>query len=264
MNKILLNYMRETDIDDRMLWKDRAKGQLVFMRDTVAGALLGAPVFQISTHRSKSIELPVYGFVLRNGTTVVARDNFHDIKVSVNPLKALPKKCVPVDLITAGLSSDIYDCYLEGFKKEWGYGKYVPGKKGGFTVEVYDDYNFYVLMHGINLAFGDMRFPKRARRRSAESIAASISRIYAANRVGEPLTENMKGRGMCGNFTDGWEVLRHTYRQADHAMHAASDERSVQKIMEHPIEFAELILEYKDAGVLDEFLFEEYAFNYGF
>lgn len=264
MNEILLNYMRGSYIDDNMIWKDRADEQMIFMRDDIALRLLGVPVFHIGTHRSKSIELPVYGFVMRNGTAVIARDNFHNIKVSVVPPKALPKKCLPLDLITDGLSSDIHDCYLEGFKKEWAYGRYEPGKKGGFTVEVYEKYDFYVLMYCIGGAFGDMKIPEARRKRSVASIAESISKIYRANKVGFPLTERMKAEGITGNYTDGFEVLHGTYRKAETAMRLADDQRGVMNISADPSGFAELILKYKDAGVLDTFLFEEYAFNYGF
>ena len=83
-SKLLLEWMRETpDIEDKMNWKRPAERQMCFVRDQIGRNLLRVPVFAVSTHRSKSIDLPVYGLTMRNGIEMYARENFYGWVVSL-------------------------------------------------------------------------------------------------------------------------------------------------------------------------------------
>ena len=74
---LLLQWMRSSEIDDSMCWKNAAERQMCFVRDVLCTDLLKVPVFVVSTHTSKSILLPVYRFRLQNGIIVTARENFY-------------------------------------------------------------------------------------------------------------------------------------------------------------------------------------------
>ena len=80
---LLLQWMRSSEIDDSMCWKNAAERQMCFVRDVLCTNLLKVPVFVVSTHMSKSILLPVYRFRLQNGIIVTARENFYGWSVSI-------------------------------------------------------------------------------------------------------------------------------------------------------------------------------------
>src|ERR1035437_5805750 len=81
-------WINENTPADNMKYKDAAVEQLVFIRDLFAGMFVDflEKIEVISTHTSKSIKLPVYYVKFKDGTTLIIRDNFHDLKVSVNSI----------------------------------------------------------------------------------------------------------------------------------------------------------------------------------
>lgn len=107
---------------DQMVYKKGAEGQ--FQDFLNFAEKLGAKTRVVSTHRSKSIALPVVEFTTPYGVRCIARDNFHDIKVSV----WAPSPC-DHDLfgLVAGGDSYLAGCYFEGFVSEWVHKPFVLG-----------------------------------------------------------------------------------------------------------------------------------------
>ena len=101
--ELLLHWMRKQEIDDKMLYKNAAIKQECFIRDQICMRLLHTHSFVISTHRSKSIVLPVYAFTMENGIKVICRENFYGWKLSVKLPKDRPcENIIPEDLLEDG------------------------------------------------------------------------------------------------------------------------------------------------------------------
>jgi hypothetical protein len=243
-NQNLLDFNRVWEISDKMIYKDAAWQQNNFIRDVVCRGLLGAIPFKVSEHRSKSIKLPVYGFVMDNGIVIVARENFYGWKLSVKTPRPLPVGYLPTDILEGGVydenredNNKIYSCYLEGFKEEWAYDAYNPkdDKQTEFTIGVYDDYNFYMLMYLLNKAFSPMAFNASDDKRSVSEIAESISEIKN-----------------CQPNMDSWEVFPLTRRLVECDVDDYDDAKR----------YAELIVGNSKAH--EVFLMEEYMYNFKF
>lgn len=105
----------------------------------------------ISTHRSKSVKLPVYQINLKDyGIEMVLRNNFYDWKASV-------KSEQPLDFDFMGLfdpSKEWDDCFCEGFPKDKVYGSYSSSCRQ-FTFEVNTHYELwtfaYLLSHYLGI-----------------------------------------------------------------------------------------------------------------
>lgn len=249
MNQNLSDFNRVWKISDNKIYKDAAWQQNNFIRDVVCHRLLGVIPFKVSEHRSKSIDLPVYGFVMDNGIVIVARENFYGWKVSVKSPRPLPVGYLPTDIMERygvydGNCEDnnkIHSCYLEGFKKEWAYDAYNPkdDKQTEFTIGVYGDYNFYMLMYLLNKAFSPMTFNAEDDKRSVGEIAETISEIKN-----------------CQPNMESWEVFPLTRRQVEANGYVALDTYDdVEK-------YAELIV--GDCKAHEVFLMEEYMYKYKF
>ena len=145
MNKFLLEWMREQpEIDDKMIFKNAAIHQMCFIRDTVCAYFLHVPVFVNSTHRSKSLTLPVYRFRLNNGIVVICRENFYGWVVSINSPFNIS---IPEDLTDT--KEDMSPQFCEGFHFDQCY----PFATKNFrlsTLDISDNYKFYTLMYFLN------------------------------------------------------------------------------------------------------------------
>ena len=120
---------------DSMIFKDSMSRQFVFFRDVMVSGLFYDKVESleaVSTHTSKSVKLPVYKAVLKNGTIIIARCNFHDWKVSVWSNYKLK---FPLSLLNKEGEEVQSHHYCEGFKNEWILDSYKNNKKE-FTVEL--------------------------------------------------------------------------------------------------------------------------------
>lgn len=148
MNQLLLEYMRTHEIDDNMVYKEAAIQQMCFIRDALCYYLLRVPVFVVSTHRSKSIQLPVYYFEMRNGIRAIMRENFHGWVVTL-------KTPFPVTLEDfcygdgGERSEDITSCYAGGFKDSWVF-PYVKKEARFTTFRVDEKYQLYTLFYMLN------------------------------------------------------------------------------------------------------------------
>lgn len=247
MKQLLLSWLRNDEVDDKMIYKNAAERQEIFMRDNVGVSLLEAPVFVISEHRSKSITLPVYGFTMRNGIKVICRDNFYNWKVSVQ----LPR-CreygdivVPRDLVSGGYREDVADCYFEGFKNEWVFPAFDPDndKQLNFSVEVSDDYRLYTLLHNLKNLFMDKCFDTEGI--TVDEVKLSIRNLYDKFFVDD-------------YSLDGSELFFETYHHLND--YDFRKEHNIEKplwdVYKNAEDFAEQIVKYPE--ILEEFLMEKY------
>ena len=247
MKQFLLSWLRNDEVDDKMIYKNAAERQEIFVRDDVGASLLKVPVFVISEHHSKSITLPVYGFTMRNGIKVICRDNFYNWKVSVQ----LPR-CreygdivVPRDLVTDGYRKNISDCYFEGFKNEWVFPAFDPDddKQVKFSVEVSDDYRLYALLYNLKHLFMDKVF--NANNITVDEVKLSIRNLYDKFFVDD---YNL----------DGGELFFRTYHHLnDYDFREKHNiKESFWDIYKNAEDFAEQIVKYPE--ILNEFLMEKY------
>lgn len=118
------DWARNNFVPDEMVYKNGAIEQVKTFLE--AAEVMDADPFVVSTHRSKSIELPVVEFRTKYGVRCIVRDNFHDIKMSV----WCPEPCNH-DLfgIPAGGDGYLHPVYFEGFKDEWIHEPFVLGAK---------------------------------------------------------------------------------------------------------------------------------------
>lgn len=141
--------MRTHEIDESKVWKQDAISQMCFVRDTLCNYLLRVPVFVVSTHRSKSIDLPVYYFEMRNGIRAIMRENFHGWVVTL----LLPFPVTLEDFCHGHggepFIEDIRPCYAEGFRPSWVH-PYVKENARRTTFTVDGDYKLYTLFYLLN------------------------------------------------------------------------------------------------------------------
>lgn len=156
MNKLLIEFMRENELDDKLIYKNAAERQMVFVRDAIGMHLTHSPIFVLSTHMSKSCLLPVYGLKLTNGIELIMRENFYGWVVSIRSpftIDKLPKFCHG-DMNDNG-SSDIDECYCEGFHSSWVYG-FANENFRYSTFRVHEDYDLYTLIYELNNLEGEI------------------------------------------------------------------------------------------------------------
>lgn len=149
MKQEILEYMRTNEINKDLIFRDSALSQMRFVRDEVCRYLLNkTPCYVVSTHYSKSIQLPVYEFDF-NGITVTMRENFYGWVVSLNSTKPIT---FDKDLIYYDIKEDIegiYPCYCEGFDEKWVYPAYLEGCHQ-CTFRVFDKYRLWTLIYLLN------------------------------------------------------------------------------------------------------------------
>ena len=95
-------------------------------------------VLVISTHTSKSVELPVFYIKLLDGTSFTMRCNFFNWKISVSS----PRDVVAHFMGLFDPNAEIEACYCEGFPEESVYGSYW-GDQRQFTFELFDNFMVY-------------------------------------------------------------------------------------------------------------------------
>lgn len=129
---------------EQMVYREAANAQIVFFRDECREMFDKnlELVEVVSTHRSKSIDLPVYHYKLKNGIEMIVRDNFHGVKVSVYSPIALD---FPEMLFTDGITEPVLPVYCEGFEKAWVFDTHRNNKKL-FTVGLESRKYFSIMM----------------------------------------------------------------------------------------------------------------------
>ena len=149
----LQKWINEQTIGDEMLWKGSWGRQVEFVRDSVTGLFCADLDYEdkkdvvtvISTHRSKSIVLPVYKLCREDiGLTLILRNNFFNWKMSVISEKPLDVNfdglCYTTPPIEPDYTGDhLANCYFEGFPPEYIFGYYSTSDKKKFSVEIWSD-----------------------------------------------------------------------------------------------------------------------------
>jgi hypothetical protein len=150
----LLTWSRINEPEDQMLWKQGYWDQIMFVRDRLPDIWYESgkdtldsirySINVISTHRSKSILLPVYEIKIpKYNLTFVIRYNFYDWKISVESNIAL-------DIDFMGLfdrCENINNIYCEGFPKDRVHTSYADDMwHKNFTVEIRNDYQVYMFV----------------------------------------------------------------------------------------------------------------------
>lgn len=148
----LTAWKRVHDVPETRIWRDQFHNQMHFI-GYIIDALIRKDyedfkdnsVMVISTHRSKSIDLPVYQIDLEKyGVEMILRDNYYNWKVSVNSKK-------PLDCDFMGIfdpDEKWSSLYCEGFPYDKVYGSYNENHSQ-FTVELtskYDLYTFFIIL----------------------------------------------------------------------------------------------------------------------
>lgn len=275
MKQELLHFMRKQKLDDNLMWKDASISQELFVRDTICGNLLKVHGFVVSTHYSKSCELPVYFITMRNGVKLIMRNNFYDWKVSVETpdnQPALPANYLPKDLMslkmTDGKPQKIPQCYLEGFKKQWCYGGYDPENTARkFTIEVPSKYSLYVIIYLLKHAYPDISILAGTDTRTAEELTKDINTIldnnghneFEVNRFAEKNKNEAKSRVM-----SAWEILWETYKKIEDLKHDEHYNKTevydmFPCINESVENYVNVIMKYPEAH--EEFLREELMYK---
>jgi hypothetical protein len=90
-----------------------------------------------STHRSKSIKLPVLCITLIDGSKIYLRDNFHNLKVSFD----LTFSYQGFNVDSTYKQASLNHCYFEGFESSWVFGKYTKSNTQQFSCEAKSDYD---------------------------------------------------------------------------------------------------------------------------
>lgn len=136
---------------DEMLWRPGFWKQITFVRDHIHRLFVVTyveskknPVMVVSTHTSKSIELPVYSIKIP-GIEVRMRYNFYDWKVSIR--SELPVPDVFHNIIKR--DEKVHQVYFEGFQDDWIFGSYNQDPRR-FSVEIGNAYDLYAFILAIN------------------------------------------------------------------------------------------------------------------
>lgn len=153
--------MKESELYFKESWRE----QIMFVRDWIVQLLSEDCDFEerrrggsrqaqvISTHGSKSTELPVY-HIVGDHMEVWLRGNYYDWKVSVRSAEPV-QDIMMKRLITSGYDKAISPVYFEGFEPEWIFGSYLDNPRE-FSIEgPYHEEPFYTLMYLLTEQFRD-------------------------------------------------------------------------------------------------------------
>lgn len=152
----LLMWCRERpEIPDEMRWKQAHWSQVLFVRDRLpmAWARTDAEYSRhdadgtlvVGTHRSKSIELPVYQIDLPQlGVVAMLRGNFYNWKVSIRAEADVALN--PDGLFDPADERSIRGVYCGGFAASWVFGPYAKDRRR-FTLEASNEHQVYTLFH---------------------------------------------------------------------------------------------------------------------
>ena len=142
-------WIRVNEPNESLIYASGLGEQVCFVRDRLCGLLFpdyekweNNPPLVISTHRSKSVKLPVFKINLEEyGIEMILRYNFYDWKVSINSDKPLE-----FDFMEVFNPKDVYSsCICEGFPKDKVYGSYEQNHSQ-FTIEIDSNYDLYTFV----------------------------------------------------------------------------------------------------------------------
>ena len=145
-NLTLLEYMRMYKCDNNLYYQEAGINQMTFVRDNISNYLLNTPVFVVNTHRSKSVELPVYAMRLLNGIKVIMRDNFYGWVISIISSKPIS---IPKDLVIYNDLHKLSPYHCDGFNDEWVF-EYNIENFTSTTVRINDKFRLFTLLYLLN------------------------------------------------------------------------------------------------------------------
>lgn len=161
-------WISEQVVGDEMLWNGAFGHQVGFIRDHLVGLIGRGLEYEdrkqvatvISTHRSKSIVLPVVQVERKDlGLRLVMRNNFYNWKLSViseQPIDAdfsgLFHTTPPVERDYTG--DPLAAVYFEGFPDSLVYGYYGPSNKRRWSAEIGGDNGMWTTCFLIMKALG--------------------------------------------------------------------------------------------------------------
>jgi len=175
-----------------MYYKKASGGQIMFARDNLCSLVsAGLPYDRerktltvISTHRSKSVVLPVYNFERPDlGLRFVARENFYNWKLSVISER-------PIDCDFAGLfkttppiqpeytGDPLSSVYFEGFPEDLVFG-YYETNKCRFSAEIGGDQAMWTVLFLIMRSVGAIKARPWHTRESHQAELAAESKARA-------------------------------------------------------------------------------------
>lgn len=141
--------------EETLLFKKEYYAQIKFVQGVIPRTLakdyndcieIQKNIRVISTHRSKSVTLPVFRVELKGGTAFTMRYNFYNWKISVSSPDVV--KIDPTGIFDP--NKHINAVYCEGFPEQLVYGSYAENPLQ-FTIELpagyYDIYNFFFYFH---------------------------------------------------------------------------------------------------------------------
>jgi len=175
----LREWVNEHPVGDEMLWKRGSEGQNEFFYD-IQGLIGVGLAYEdaknlarvISTHRSKSIVLPVVEYNREDlGLRLILRNNFYNWKLSVistNPIKAdfsnLFFTIPPVEPEYTG--DPLHPVYFEGFPRELIFGYYTTSDGRHWSAEIGGDKTLwtvlFLIMRAVE-AFGTPRWAQKGK-----------------------------------------------------------------------------------------------------
>jgi len=150
------NWVRDSLMSqsDDLIYKDAANNQIGFVRWKLSGLLANRDdhtieefktLFKVvSTHHSKSVELPVYYVDWKRGFTFVLRYNFYNWNVTI--IDNRPSDTSPLKLPEYMHIDEQYGyCFVEGFPEEYIKGKYIENPRA-FTFCCDHDHDLYAIV----------------------------------------------------------------------------------------------------------------------
>lgn len=152
--------------NDRLTYASGCRHQIRFVLDELVRLIAPDLDFDamnnvatvISTHRSKSVCLPVFS-LKRPGLQLILRNNFYNWKLSVisdSPVEAdfsgLFHTTPPLDPDYTG--NPLSSVYFEGFPEDLVFGYYESGDKRSWSAEMWSDYNMWCTVFLISNALG--------------------------------------------------------------------------------------------------------------
>jgi len=161
----LQEWYNNQNVPDDMIWKDAMKQQFMFVRDKLNGLVNAriqyediTPVQVISTHRSKSIMLPVY-HLQRDSLNIILRENFYNWKMTVISDKPIINGFTSMFHTTTPLEPDytgnpLSSVYFEGFPEELCLDYYEETDKCCWSAEIRGDYFMYMTIFMIMKSLG--------------------------------------------------------------------------------------------------------------
>lgn len=193
----LQEWINSQIVDDEMLWKTAFGHQVSFIRDTLAPLVCSGLHYSlsdqaatvISTHRSKSIQLPVVQLSRPDmDLRLIVRDNFYNWKLSVissTPIEAdfdgLFQTTPPIEPEYTG--NPLASVYFEGFPENLVFGYYTPSDKKTWSAEIGGTHRLWTTVFLILKSLGVIK-PKEWNTREKHKLELEKHKAELAEKAG--------------------------------------------------------------------------------